>query len=62
VGLFTPSKAFDVVVAARIKALLPPSLKIVDLTAEELLNTVREWLEKVRTPSLSPDVLSWHGL
>ncbi len=46
-GLFTPGKAFEVVVKARISQLTGPCLKLVELVVEEIRQIARNGLSKV---------------
>ena len=47
IGLFTPDKAFDVVVKQKIDLLKGPSLKLVDLVIEEMKKIFKDTLGKV---------------
>ena len=48
IGLFTPDKAFDVVVKQRIEQLKGPSLKLIDLVVEEIKRVFSDSLKKVQ--------------
>ena len=52
IGLFTPDKAFDVVVKQKIDLLKGPSLKLVDLVIEEMKKIFKDTLGKVPLSSL----------
>jgi len=46
-GLFTPEKAFEIIVTEQIERLKGPSLKCVDMVLEELTSVVRKCSEKM---------------
>ena len=50
--MFTPDKAFDVVVKQKIDLLKGPSLKLVDLVIEEMKKIFKDTLGKVPLSSL----------
>ena len=53
IGLFTPDRAFDMVIKSQIQKLRPPSLKLVDHVTIEMLAMVRDVAGKVRRLSNS---------
>ena len=48
-GLFTPDKAFEVIVTKQIMNLAEPSLKCVDMVVQELTGVIKQCSEAVRT-------------
>ena len=48
IGLFTPDKAFDVVVKQRIEQLKGPTLKLIDLVVEEIKRVITDSFKKVQ--------------
>ena len=58
VGLFTPGKAFEVVVKQRIAQLKTPCVKLIELVVEEINHVATTGLAKVICrPKMQPDLL-----
>lgn len=47
-GLFTPDKAFEVIVKDQITKLKAPSMKLIDLVVTEVKQTLASGLQKVQ--------------
>ena len=48
-GLFTPDKAFEVIVTKQILNLTEPSLKCVDMVVQELTSVIKQCSDSVRS-------------
>ena len=59
VGLFTPDRAFEIIVTKQIMNLTEPSIKCVDMVVQELTTVIKQCSDAVRASTQTP-ILTGH--